>query len=332
MPLNVSFGRYPACVLLLSTALVCQAATFQESFSTDPVSRGWRAFGETNLFSWNAQTGVMEVTWNSSKSNSFFARPLGVVLTKRDDFTFEFDIQLSDCAAGVNPPKPNPFQLAVSLVNLGSATSPSFIRGSGYQSPHLVEFSYFPDPGGAWQWGPSLTAVTVDATGTNWSYASLSGELITNTLYHIALRYTASNQILRTTIAAEGQAPVAISDAVPGASFTDFAVDHFAISSYTDAGQDPSYAGSILAHGTIDNIRLELPQIPLLELDVATEGQTVTARFFGLTGWRYMLERSTDLGAWSDAGNWVSGQGAELQIQDPQPPANALYRVRALRE
>jgi hypothetical protein len=334
MSVNMSFGRYSAFILV-STALVCQAATFQESFSTDPSSRGWRALGETNLFSWNAQAGVLEVTWDSSKSNSFFAQPLGVALTKRDDFIFEFDLRLNDCVAGVDSSKPNPFQLAVSLVNLDAASSPSFIRGSGFD-PQLLEFNYFPDPGGAWQWGPSLTAEMVDATGTNWSSGGFfPGALTTNLLYHIRLAYTATNQTLRATITAEGQAPISLGDAVLGASFTDLAVDHFAISSYTDAGQDPVYAGSILAHGAIDNVRIELPQIPTLKLDVVAAGasqHSVTVRFFGLFGWRYMLERSTDLVSWSDAGNWASGQGAELQLEDPLPPANAFYKVRASRE
>src|SRR5438552_11511872 len=41
------------------------AGAFQESFSSDPAMRGWRTFGDTNLFHWNSTNQNLEVTWDS---------------------------------------------------------------------------------------------------------------------------------------------------------------------------------------------------------------------------------------------------------------------------
>jgi len=48
-------------------------------------------------------------------------------------------------------------------------------------------------------------------------------------------------------------------------SFTDFRVDAFAIASYSDAGAQ----GSLVAHGIIDRLQIELPAPPVRGLQGA---------------------------------------------------------------
>src|SRR5258705_1277050 len=90
-------------------------------------------------------------------------------------------------------------------------------------------------------------------------------ELTPNDLFHVQMFYTASNQLLRTMMTRNGTNFASIYD-LSLAEFPDFRVDTFAVISYSDAGQSPSDAGSILAHGTIDNINWTVPDPPLIAL------------------------------------------------------------------
>jgi len=137
-----------ACVrLCLEPDPVSGAVTFQEDFASDPLTRNWWAYGDGSLFRWNATNGVLEVTWDSSRPNSYFALPLDTVVSRADDFSFGFDLRLWDITIGTSPGKPFTFQLAVGLNNLAQATSTNFLRGTGTDSPNLAEFDYFPDSG-----------------------------------------------------------------------------------------------------------------------------------------------------------------------------------------
>src|SRR5882724_10587949 len=97
----------PAFLCLLSTT--SQAAIITEDFATDPLIRGWRVFGDSTLFAWNQTGHNLSVTWDSSRSNSYYYVPLGTILNRLDDFSLELDLELQDITGGVNPNKPSTF-------------------------------------------------------------------------------------------------------------------------------------------------------------------------------------------------------------------------------
>ena len=141
----------PISPILLLTALLMaargstRAATITEDFATDPRTRGWTLFGDSTLFVWNAASDNVSVTWDSSRTNSYFYLPLGTILPRADDFSLALDLKISDIAAGVT--KPSTFELAFGFLNLVDATKTNFFRGNGLDSPNLVEFDYFPAAG-----------------------------------------------------------------------------------------------------------------------------------------------------------------------------------------
>src|ERR1043166_2736951 len=51
---------------------VNEAVTFLEDFGDDPATRSWRALGDRSLFRWNGTNQHLEVTWDSSRPNSYF--------------------------------------------------------------------------------------------------------------------------------------------------------------------------------------------------------------------------------------------------------------------
>src|SRR5687768_13195944 len=96
-------------LLWIAAALPSRAAATAETFDTDPLLRGWREFGDTSLFRWNATNQHLEVTWDSTRTNSLFCHSLRTVLTMEENFRFGFDLRLHDIAIGVNTNKPYTF-------------------------------------------------------------------------------------------------------------------------------------------------------------------------------------------------------------------------------
>lgn len=324
----------PSAAALLGALLVLPSsglpAGFTETFTTDPAARGWFATGATHLFAWDADTGVLAATWDSREPNSYYARPLGVVLSRTNDFCLVFDLRLAEVIPGINPDRASAsFQLAVGLVRLADATSPGFRRGSGFESPNVCDFSYFPDPGGDWQFGPSLTVTIADETGFNWAWDGFAPDgLSTGAVYRVTLTYSAADEQLRATLLQDGAPFLTLPPTRFAAGFADFQLDHVAVCSYSDEGQFPGYEGSLLAHGAVDNVTF-LPALPVGRTEATRVGEACAVRFASHVGWLYTLERQVADG-WLAVVHNVPGTGGELTLTDPTPPAGmALYRVKA---
>lgn len=320
--------------LVVTQASLFAASVLQEDFTTDPLAAGWRVFGDSRLFTWDAGVGHLQVTWDSRQTNSYFYRPLGTVLDKDDDFSFAFDLRLLELTPGINPAKANsPFQIAVGFIRLADAMAPDFLRGSGSQSPNLVEFNFFPDPGGDWQWGPSLTAVLCDRTGLNWSSGGFApAGLSMNDTFRVTMTYTAATQALTTEIERNGEPFLTIPPATLDENFTLLRVDAVAVSSYSDAGQWPGYEGSILAHGIVDNVRITLPPLPVERISLVEGAAPGQAQCDSRVNWLYTLERTTDFQTWEPVSTPLMGTGETLMLHDTNPPpAAAFYRVQAQR-
>ena len=316
-----------------------KAVTLTENFSSNPSLDGWQVFGDTNLFHWSAANQNLAVTWDSSTNNSYFYMPLGTILAKDDDFSVTFDLRLNDFAAGVDPQMPSTFPLSVGFLNLAEASQPGFLRGTGYNAQDLAEFSFFPDPGGAWIYGPSLTATVIDTTGFNYFSGGYDPDsLTTDDVYQVSLTYTASSTNLVMNITRNNEMFVSNCVARFSSSFTDFRLDAISISSYSQAGQDTNnysgiiYAGSLLAHGAVDNFVVTLPPPPVQNLAVALNNGVPQIQFGDRTNWLYTLQRTTDLQSWMDVLPAIAGVEGSLILSDTNAPSgNAFYRIRAER-
>jgi hypothetical protein len=320
------------CLFLLAGLMAAstgKAATLTENFSTNPLQDGWQVFGDTNLFQWDSTNHNLDVTWDSSQPNSYFYHPLGTILTSNDNFTLAFDLQINEAqASGFG------FELAIGLFNLAEATNADFQRSTGYNSPDLVEFDYFPDVG----YGPTMWPLLVDTNSDfNWNgssdyaiYAPNPGDW-----YHIVMAYTATNLAMVTTMTNfEQNSGVTIIDPLSLAGstyylpFTDFRVDTISISSY----QDDGYGDSIYAQGVVGNIIVTLPPPPVQNLTGAFSNEVWQAQFYSQSNWLYILERTSDFQCWTNVSPATFGNGTSLFLQDTNPPENkAFYRVSASR-
>ena len=312
-------------IVVISSNLLAAVVT-HESFASDPLAGAWRTYGNSTLFAWNSTNENLEVTWDSRETNSYFYHPLGTILTKEDDFSFSFDLRLRDIGIGIDTNKPFTFQIAVGLLNLSNATQPTFLRGTGINSPNIVEFDYFPDSG----FGATVSP-TIISSNHQFGYSFNLFGLEVDDLYHVDMTYTASSRTLKTTMTRNGALFGPMEDIVLASNFSDFRVNALSISSFTDAGQDPQFSGSILANGIIDNVETTVPEPPLSPIVPRFTAGVWRTEFQSRAKWTYILERTTNFRDWTDVAT-APGSGSILQLDDAAPPPEgAYYRVRAER-
>jgi hypothetical protein len=328
---------------------VVHATVITENFSTNPLQNGWQIFGNTNLFQWDATNHDLAVTWDSSQTNSYFYHPLGTVLTRNDNFSVAFDLRLNDIASGTDADMTGGFEIGLGFLNFADATGTNFLRGVWYPlsaptgAVNLVEFDYFP-PGYFPDYGPVSATTTPTFISTNgdfapYQYPPYEIELPTNVLLHVTMTYTASNQTLVTILTTNGVPFLQLLDVTltdpDNSEFSDaddFRVDTISINSYSDAGQDPFYGSSVLAHGIVDNFVVTVPPPPIQNLSGSFSNSNWRAQFISQSNWIYILERTTNFVSWTDASSMTSGNGTNLFLQDTNAPADkAFYRVSAQR-
>jgi len=315
---------------VLCAASLAGAATFSEDFSTNPFADGWKIFGDTNLFQWDSSNECLQVTWDSSQTNSYFCQPIGTVLTKSDDFSLSFTLQLADIAVGLSSDQPFTFELAVGFINLAAASGTNFERGvvaANLGARNLCEFDYFPDSG----YGATISPTMISTNSQYNQFATVFAfpfELDPGALFHVAMTYSASNRTLHTTMTRAGEDFGPIPNVVLGTNFLDFRLDSVAVCNYSDTGAD----GSLLAHGVVDNLVVTVPPPPILNLAGTMTNRFWQMQFQSRTNWIYTLERTADLKSWIDVSPAICCTTAALRLQDTNPPANcAYYRVRAER-
>ncbi len=314
-------GAVSNIVLTLPPVPVAQRVIESESFTSNPLTNGWQIYGDTNLFAWNSTNEVMDVTWDSSQTNSYFYHPLGTTLTERDNFTIAFDMNLTDTEA-LNYGS----ELALGFLNLAEATGTNFNRSTGLNSPDLVEFDYFPNTD--YDLGATVWPLFIDSTstfnynGTN-DYALYAPNL--NDWYHITMTYCAASETMVTTMTNfEGTTGITIHDPIMD-GFAGYNVDTFSVSSY--AGDD--FGDSVYAQGAVSNVVLTLPPV-VRHLTAAYSNGVSQVQFGSYVNWSYMLERSTDLISWQQVSRCVPGTGNMMTLSDASAPADkAFYRVSA---
>src|SRR5882724_1011553 len=306
--------------VLCATSGIVSAGTFTENFATDPASNGWLTFGNSNLFQWDSTNHDMQVTWDSSQPNSYFYHPLGTNLDSGSDFSISFDLQLTDSSAtGFG------FELAVGFLNLADATNSAFLRGTGSDSPNLLEFDYFP----AGDFPPSLDCTAVDANNNfQFIYDPNSLPLVNSTLYHITVTHVSGAPLITGQVLSGGNLYTSFPTNFTSTNFAGFQVDTVSISSYNDANS----GGSALAHGTVANIVVTILPPPPLNITGSFSNNLWQVQFASRNYWFYTLERTADFQSWSPASDATPGNGGALFLQDTNTPAdNVFYRVQANR-
>ncbi|MGZ4987738.1 MAG: hypothetical protein ACXWBP_06850 [Limisphaerales bacterium] len=312
-------------------AFSINAAVLTEDFSSDPTLRGWKIFGNTNLARWNATNHNLEFTWDSSQTNTYFYHPLGTILGKSDDFIFSFDLTLLDLTPGVNPAKLYSFPLCAGLQNFANSTGTNFFRGNGHLAPNLVEFAFYPDTGfGPTIWPSFWSSNSVLSYNSSSDYTIL--DLPMHVRMHITMAYTATNKTAKTTITTNGVSIGGIGNLKLSSTYTDFRVGTVSIPNYSDGGQSPGDAGSVLAHGIIHSISVTTPDAPVQSVALSFSNSHWQAQFAGLTNWNYLLEASSNLGSWQQvASNTLAINGAVTLVDTNNIVGAEYYRVRALR-
>ena len=285
------------------------------------MQNGWQVFGDTNLFQWDSTNQNLDVTWDSSQTNSYFFRPLGTILAKSDDFSLSFDLQLNDIAWSGST------ELSIGLFHFSDATNSAFSRPAA-NTPNLFEFDYFPDNGIG---QPAIVATLTD-TNVNSSHKKdfyfvyTTSPWTTASSYHVVLTHAAGQPTISGANFRNGQLYTSLPNVSAG-SIIDFLIDTISVSSYQNSGN------SLLAHGTVDNFVVTLPPPPVQNFsgDIHKRNlagaihQPEQLALHARTHRRiYFVERHFQLS--------TSGNGTNLFLPDTNAvSAKSFYRVRAAR-
>ena len=318
-------------IVLLMVALVrATGATFTESFATEPTA--WRIWNP-GAFQWDAEEQNLAVTWDSRQTNAFFYYKLPLTLTRQDNFAVEFTLRFDDLQVGIDPAKDSTFEICIGFLNLRNAMRTNYFRGSGVNAitgaRSIAEFSYFPDSGlGA------TVAMEMVSTNNQFAYShTFPVELAVGEAYRVKMSFDAGTQVLSTEILRNGE-PYGeppnntIHPLNYTSNFGDFDLDAFSITSYSDAGQSPQYAGSVLAHGMVDDVVITWPDPPIKTIQGFREGDKWVVHFEAMGSWVYSLERTADFQTWSEV---ATGTGVSELADDNPPVEQAFYRVSARR-
>ena len=291
-----------------------------ENFSVNPLANGWAAHGDESLFEWDAEGEALAVTWDSERPNSNFHRPLGLTLTEADTFAFACDIALDEVKAGHLDGQPYTFELALGLINSKSAKADGFSRGTGSDSPNLVEWDYFPDTG----FGATISPTIVSAKSQFAAGFTFPAALSAGKQYSVRMEYDPDERALKTFMLENGKVWKTIKTVALADDFVGFVVDAFSISSYTAKGSE----SSLLANGSVDNLAIGVGRSkPRIVNTRLADGQW-TARSFGYGTADYLLERSADLRGWQPVRNGVREDGFYLRLIDENPSlGDGFYRL-----
>ena len=291
------------------------ATVVREKFVTDPALDGWQVFGDTNLFQWDSTNHVLDVTWDSTQTNSYYYYPLGQTYTAADGFYVQFDLQLQDDVAFNSGA-----ELAIGLLHWSDVKSPDFSRAN-FTSPNVCEFDYFPAfIYNGTPYPDSVEATMIDDTGNGLFFASSNLTLNAGVTYRIALIHQLGAGSLSCEISTNGQLIASLPPSY--GSVSSFELDTLSINNYADDG----YGDDILAHGTVSNLAFASP-LPVGLVQTLAAGQV---QFGSDTNWLYTLEQTKDFQTWTTAAIPVIGNGTNLLLQATNPPAgHSFYQVRA---
>ena len=262
--------------LLVLSAARSGASTLAENFAADPLPNGWRVFGDTNLFQWDATNRNLAVTWDSSQPNSYFYHPLGRTLTTNDSFCVLFELQLNDAIAFNSGA-----ELAVGLLNFSEATNANFSRAFG-DSPDLCEFDYFPAYVSAGQPYPASVDATLIDTASVFYFAYDNLTLNPGVICQVLLVHPAGAETISGEVFTNGTLASSMPNVYSGSPGA-FRFDTLSVSSYADDG----FGDSVLAHGRVGKLALASP-LPVGLIISPAAGQV---QFASDTNWLYTLEQ-----------------------------------------
>lgn len=304
------------------------AAVVREDFSNPPSGHGWRVAGDPSHFAWDAGAGRVGVTWDSSRPNAFFLRPLGTILTRAEDFRFAATLVLDE----IQTASPDAtFQLALGLLRESDTRATNFFRGAGVNPAwgprNLIEFDYFPASRAI---TPTFSAVAVATNNLRWATANLFPfELTTGNRYRLALAYTAADRTLRLTVERDGEpwcdGSVRLDD-----RFGDFRVDAFSVTSYSGDHQPAGYGGQLVARGWLDDLEIEYPDPPAPRLAIVSDPTAPGLRITSgvLAGWTPHLDRTRDWVNWDELPAPTVEEGVWVFLDADSNRRAAAYQLR----
>jgi hypothetical protein len=308
--------------------LAIHAEQWRADFSSDPFvvpTPKWSVLGAAELFEWNPSAQQLDITWDSSRPNTFCTWPLPRSLRSHDAFSFSWDLRLNDAGPRDTSTRSNVLQISVVLARRARLPDGYPQRTSAGRALDLLDFSFFPladyGPFGA---SAYIAPVAFGESSIGYSFGN-SFNLADGQSHRVECTWDPVARALRTMVEGAGS----IADTSPALVATDdFELDTFAIVVWNEG---PTPRDSLLAHGSIRSVVITAPEPPVGSLTFRSNSRSIG--FQSQTGYRYQLEASGDLSEWASTGPDAAGTGGPMEFSDLRKALflHQFYRVRATR-
>ncbi len=193
---------------------------------------GWMLQGDADIFMESAGAGEARFFWNTELPNSSVYFPLGTTLDHRSNFEFSVTMELTSMDIDFIPESFYGFQISMGFHESASIQDSSFRRGTGTDSPNLVEWNFFPDTG----FGATVSPVITDSQSAFFASFNFPVDIPLNEEVIITGSYDGQLMEFRSTLITSGSGPVEMDPVkLPESDeFQGFAVDAFGLTSYAD--------------------------------------------------------------------------------------------------
>ena len=194
------------------------------------------------------------------------------------------------------------------------------MRGTGTDSPNLVEWDYFPDTG----FGATVSPALASSKSEFSAGFTFPAELTKGKVYTVRMGYDGSTGVLKTEMLEEGKPWKTIAEVKRKNAHAGFLVDTFSISNFTAKGSE----SSLFATGTIDELAIATSRSGPSFVDVHLDEGQWRARAFVVAPDDWQLQRSGDLRDWKSLDAVQKPSQFFLRFTDPEPVGrNQFYRI-----
>jgi len=164
---------------------------------TSEVLSPWKFFGNTELIQ-PPQSSEKSVifNWNTESANSALFIPIGYKINQQSDFKISTVFELTSLNIEFTPGSFYGFEIAFGLFDSSQVLKDTYIRGSGVDSPDLVEWDYFPDTG----FGGTISPTIVDQDSDFFPTFNFPIELPIGKDIRVDLVFDSSDMILKSSL------------------------------------------------------------------------------------------------------------------------------------
>lgn len=312
-----------ACLVFFSCLLTYAQSNTTMSIDTVPHIGGesqWILHGHPDTFSNAANSNPPVFNWNTEFPTSAVFIPLPHYLNQDSSIHLSTHFTLNSLNIDFVPNSFYGFEIALGLFNSTEVFTESFKRGTGTDSPNLIEWDYFPDTG----FGATVSPTITDSDSKFFSTFNFPIDLPIDADIEVELIYDPSQTKLESVLKIDGELKAIKPVVLPeGDGFNDFLVNSAGFISYQDFNDDGKLSASASIHAFEFSYSNPVNSTRHLNLQISDAEIVIPSDLNSLTsGAEIRLFESSGLKVWNKSQSVTVPDPVPSNIQIPLPENN----------